>query len=480
MIINDILDFSKIESNHLQLEIVPFNLASLISSLSDSYGLRASEKNIELIMDGSGITETMVKGDPGRLRQIINNLLGNALKFTEQGEILIKATLLEQVDEGDKGLSFICSITDSGIGIPTDKQSSMFDVFTQVDASTTRKYGGTGLGLSVTKQLCEIMGGSISVKSELGKGACFEFTVPLGKSSQSVVIQPPASLGECKILVVDDNASNRSVLRHQLGAWGANVVEAKNGVKALALLAEQTFDLAIIDRQMPEMNGVTLGKKIREELKLSHVKLILMTSMTDHGDTQYFSDLGFQAYMPKPVTTDDLLSGLSILSNSILPKNDTSMSQRDISDDAHPKVENRESGVQVLTKSKLLIVDDVVMNRQVVMFLLDGQNFIIDTASNGQEALDKLSKVPEEEPYQLILMDCQMPEMDGYQATEYIRQGKAGVIHQAIPIIAMTANILEEDKKKCFDSGMNDYISKPIDSNLLKEKLSQWLSRVVS
>jgi PAS domain S-box-containing protein len=481
-LINDILDFSKVEAGKLDLEIIDFDLRKLFGDFSESLALKSQEKNIEIILDNREIQQSHVKGDPGRIRQILNNLTGNAIKFTEQGEIIITAKLIEEknINDSDKSqLTLHCSVSDTGIGIAKNKISKLFQSFTQVDASTTRKYGGTGLGLAICKQLCQLMKGDIKVTSNLGKGSTFSFSVALENSMQSAIVLPEVDIKNVPMLVVDDNMTNRAVLKAQLEHWGAIVYEADDGLSALALLENNVLDsnqtnikIAFFDMHMPHMNGATLAKHVRENTNLQHIKLVMMTSMATRGDASYFKSLGFTAYFPKPAITKDLFKTLSLClsentSNSPLI---THHYLKEIEPIINTNKEKK------LSQCRLLLVEDNRINQEVARHILAEFDIIPDIAANGLEALSLLRSKKEQTAkgkatYDIILMDCQMPEMDGYQATSAIRQGKAGKENELITIIAMTANAMKGDKEKCLAAGMTDYLSKPIEPINLKEKL---------
>jgi len=315
-LINDILDFSKVEAGKLELEILDFDLRSMLGEFAEAMSLQAHNKGLEVILDMKEIEFSRVKGDPGRIRQIMTNLVSNAIKFTDSGEIIISVAATKYTSDH---LQISCQIQDSAIGIPEDKIPLLFDSFSQVDASTTRKYGGTGLGLSIVKKLCELMGGDVSVRSHEGEGSCFEFTLLLECSDSSQQVMPKFDVSQLKLLIVDDNATNREVLKGQLEHWGIDVQEANSGASALNVCFDTLknnkplFDIALLDMQMPEMDGVTLSKKIREEKQFNSMKLVMMTSMSHRGDAQFFSDLGFSAYFPKPATTSDLFDALSVV-----------------------------------------------------------------------------------------------------------------------------------------------------------------------
>lgn len=482
-LINDILDFSKIEAGKLDIEVIDFNLCNQLGEFTETMALRAEEKSIELVLDVSGVDETMVRGDPGRLRQILSNLVGNAIKFTEQGEVVIRAGL-KSVE--DSNLIFYCSVNDTGIGIARNKLSTLFDSFTQVDASTTRKYGGTGLGLAVAKQLCELMGGSISVSSTLGEGSSFEFTVVLERSAQSRQVRPDIDISALKLLLVDDNSTNREVLGEQLQLWGATVVCAESAKEALQLCREcedengvqidgqwAPFDVAFLDMQMPNTDGAELGRILQSSSRTDAMKLIMMTSMCQRGDAQFFADLGFCGYFPKPATTSDLFNALAVV-----------VAGGDLLKQAKPLVTrhfvknllDKADGVPVWADTvRILLVEDNLINQQVAIGILEDLNLTVDVANNGIEALNQLNNTQINEAYTLVLMDCQMPRMDGYQASQEIRKGTAKECNRNIPIIAMTANAMAGDKEKCLKAGMSDYLSKPINPAGLEQMLVKWL-----
>ncbi|MAA71210.1 MAG: hypothetical protein CL679_05710 [Bermanella sp.] len=486
-IINDILDFSKIDSGHLELESLNFNILDQIKDLSDIITPKALEKNIELILDTGSINNPMVKGDPGRFRQILLNLVGNAIKFTDSGEILIRATL-ENVN--DKEVKLLCEVADTGIGIDEQAQATLFDSFTQADASTTRRHGGTGLGLAISKKLCKLMGGDIQVESNVGKGSVFSFNLLFDLSDAPPLIMPTVDIAGARILVVDDNDTNREILRHQLQKWGANVFEAHSAEVALEKLSvlintgKPLFDVAFLDYQMPDMDGAMLGKAIRENSAYDIMDLIMMTSMDGMGGSRYFSDLGFTAYFSKPITTSDLFDALSIVlgnkekNTPIYPiitgnylRNLSTQSSRINKEIVHPLLNLNTHNYRIL------LVEDNMINQEVAKNLLQCLNLTCDVVENGVEALAALKSVKDNDAYDLILMDCQMPEMDGYETTHAIRSGDAGEHNVLISIIAMTANAMKGDREKCIACGMDDYVSKPIDLDLFADAIFAWLPK---
>lgn len=482
ILINDILDFSKIEAGKLKLEHIDFNLRQLVDDVSKSMALRSSEKNIELVLDTTQITDSNVKGDPGRLRQILTNLVGNAIKFTDHGEIVIKAELNETPNND---LMFRCAISDTGIGISSDKLEHLFDSFTQADGSTTRKYGGTGLGLSISKKLSILMEGDIFVQSRLNYGSTFTVEVKLKSSSKSSPILPDINISKLNILVVDDNQTNSKVLQDQLSIWGTRPSVANDSEDALVILNSSVsdgkktfFDLALIDMQMPNINGAELGKQIRKNPAFKNMKLFMMTSMSRSVDGSYYSDNGFQAYFTKPLTTNDLVGALSIATDktSALEYHQSLFTTSSINRfQANDRIDSV-SVTSIKPKPRVLIVEDNKINQLVAINLLEGFGFVVELATNGLEAIDILKKNSDTRTFDLVLMDCQMPVMDGYEATNEIRKGHAGNVNSEIPIIAVTANAMVGDKEQCLLAEMNDYVSKPLDVDELNKVISKWLN----
>ena len=467
-IINDILDFSKIEAGKLEIELIDFDLISYLGDLVQSLSMKSKEKKLETILDVTDVEHQMVIGDPGRIRQIITNLVGNAVKFTQEGEIVVKASTKSN-DEGSITLNI--DVVDTGIGIPEDKCSMLFEAFSQVDVSTTREFGGTGLGLSIVKELCLLMGGEIIVSSVLGQGSKFSFNIQLNSSNANQLKKPNVDLQGINVLIVDDNHTNLEVLNKQLSMLNVKVKKAASGSEALALLAQcgkGYFAMAIIDMQMPEMSGDMLCQEIKKDSLFKDLKLIMLTSMDRRGDVQHFSKLGFSAYLLKPVIIDELTKAMAII-----------LDNKQALKSASPIVSSHYiSSLEKLNTDdniRILLVEDNRINQQVALGILRKFGYSVDIAVNGLEAIKILEDGKLDKCYQMILMDCQMPEMDGYQTTEYIRNISGGNINSNIPIIAMTANTMKGDKEKCLNSGMNDYIAKPINPKLLQEKLNHWL-----
>jgi len=486
-ILNDILDFSKIDANKLELENIDFDLSIMLGDFAESMALQVNEKNLEIILDTSHIEHSMIKSDPGRIRQILTNLVGNAIKFTEQGEIVIFADLIPDTKSSHL-LQLHCKVSDTGIGIPADKIDILFDLFSQVDASTTRKFGGTGLGLTIAKKLSMMMGGDISVTSHIDQGSCFEFTVMVEKSKQAEVEMPQVDMATLNVLIVDDNESNRNVMREQLEHWGASVEVADSGQSALVLcdarVQEQKafFDIAFLDMQMSEMDGIDLGKAIMADPRFSAMKLVMMTSMKNIGVEKHLLQLGFDTCFPKPATTSDLFDALSILSveqqqGSNYAKTAGRDSPEDIDQTLTDSSEPDSEKITWPDNLRLLLVEDNRVNQLVAKGILNRFNMQPVIAANGLEALRIMQQAPEDEPFTLILMDCQMPEMDGYETSREIRSGKAGERYLQIPIIALTANAMQGDKEKCLDAGMSDYLSKPMNKSQVYDKLVEWISK---
>ncbi|WP_415904811.1 response regulator [Neptuniibacter sp. QD48_55] len=472
-LINDILDFSKVDAGKLELECIDFNLRGMFGEFAEAMALQAQDKGLELILDLTGVETSMVRGDPGRLRQVLINLVGNAIKFTSDGEVVIRSQLQHV---GDR-LRLDCEIKDTGIGIPPEKLPELFESFSQVDASTTREYGGSGLGLAICKKLCELMGGEISVQSSVGEGSEFIFSVYLEESEQAEAVVPYTGIENLEILIVDDNRTNREVLSTQLLHWGAKVVEAEDGNDAIARcesLYESSgvcFDVVFMDMQMPGIDGAELGRTLKADDRFRASKLILMTSMAHRGDAKRFADIGFSGYFPKPATTSDIFDALQVVANGGDALHNaspllTSHYLKDLSIEGHP----------TLGEKRILVVEDNQINQLVVQGILQELGLTADMAGNGVEALQSLNTALENNcPYDLVLMDCQMPEMDGYEATQQIRAGKAQQKNITIPIIAMTANAMAGDREKCLAAGMDDYLSKPVSPIALNQALQRFL-----
>lgn len=468
VIINDILDFSKVDSGKLTLEMVDFDLQAMLSEFCQTMSLAAHEKGLELIVDLTDVKQTTVCGDAGRLRQVLTNLVANAIKFTAHGEIIIRCGLSA---DDEAGWTFSTSVTDTGIGIPAPKQSDLFDAFTQADNSVTRKYGGTGLGLSICKKLCELMAGSIKVSSKVDHGSVFEFNIKLSSASQFPKLQMEQSLDNLPILVVDDNFNSRQTLAKQLRAWGAKAhcaQDAEVALKMLAANAQQSqhkrIKVLFVDLHMPGTSGVQLVNVIRQDVALCDLKLVLMTSInqTEEQDSRHKDSV--DAVFSKPLMPADLINALSILPVEDLKSLAQVSHNANVIPLQHPDWPE---------EFRVLLAEDSLINQEVALGILANVGLTAATAINGNEVLEMLRAAPDDLPFCVIIMDCQMPELDGYRATALIRAGRAGQRYVDIPIVALTANIMRGDQRKCFDAGMNDYLSKPIEPAQLLLKLQK-------
>ncbi|MBN2511685.1 MAG: PAS domain S-box protein, partial [Sedimentisphaerales bacterium] len=454
-LINDILDYSKIEANKLELEALDFDLRDVLEDFAAMIAVKAHEKGVEFVCAANPDVPSYVNGDPGRLRQILTNLAGNAIKFTEQGEVSVRVEVESRTRE-QAMLRFW--IRDTGIGIPAEKIKTLFEKFTQVDASTTHKYGGTGLGLAISKQLAEKMGGQIGVVSGEGKGSEFWFTVRLGlQPEQDHPHNACTKIQDKRILIVDDNATNREILAARLTSWGGLAVESSGGRLALEKLDEAyaagtPFDIVITDMQMPEMDGLMLGEAIRKDPRFKNLCLLMMSSLGRQEDSKVLAELGFAASLTKPIRPSELFSRLM---TAITGVKSTGISRGHSAD--------RTDSLSPNQSVRILLVEDNITNQQVAIGILKKMGLYADAAANGVEAIKALEYIP----YDLVLMDVQMPEMDGLEATRRIRHPESTVLNRRIPIIAMTAHAMQGDRDKCLKAGMDDYITKPVTPRML-------------
>ena len=465
-VINDILDFSKIEADKLELEHIDFDLRVTIEDAAELLSVRAHEKGLEFISRVDPEVHTFLKGDPGRLRQILINLGSNAVKFTARGEVIIEVKL---GSESEDRTHIRVEVRDTGIGIPVDKIGLLFSAFQQVDASTTRRFGGTGLGLAISKRLVEAMGGEIGCESVDGSGSTFWFTAVFDKQPQQVRgfgIDPTRIQG-LHVLIVDDNATNRLILSEQLASWQARHDEAENAAQALDMLrsakvAGDPFRVVISDMQMPEMDGESLGKSIKADPEIRDTILVMMTSLGRRGDAKRFKDIGFSAYLTKPVKQSQLYDCLATVVGAAAaesPAPEVALVTR------HTLSEARRH------KVRILLVEDNPTNQQVALGILAKLGFRADAVGNGREAIRAL----ETAAYDLVFMDVQMPVMDGFEATADIRSGQTAIADPKIPIIAMTAHAMKGDRERCIEAGMDDYIAKPIAPRAMAEAIDKWL-----
>ncbi len=466
-LINDILDFSKIEARKLDLEVLDFDLRTTLEDAAEMFAVNANEKRLELVCLIEPGVPSLLRGDPGRLRQIVVNLAGNALKFTHRGEVCIRLSL-EQETDTHAALRF--AIRDTGIGIPADRMGMLFSAFTQVDGSTTRKYGGSGLGLAISKQLVGMMGGDIGVESEEGKGSTFWFTVTLAKQSekQPDISEKHTEIAGLHVLAVDDNETNRCLVTTLLRSWGCRPAEAKDGQTAEGLLLDaarrgEPFQIALIDLKMPGMDGQDLGCRIKANPEISGTRLVLMSSLGLRGDAARMEKAGFSAYLTKPLRQALLCEALSMVMGQPASADDNMRLQIAT---PHSVVE------PVRRNARILLAEDNPTNQKVAQVILKKLGCRTDTVANGLEAVKALSNIP----YDLVLMDCQMPELDGLDATRRIRDAASGALNPRVPIIAMTANAMQGDKELCLGAGMDDYLSKPVQPRELAKVLDRWLS----
>lgn len=460
-IINDILDFSKVEAGKLDLELIPFNLGQMMEDIGSTLSFQSQRKNLQLICPANPIIQQWVKADPGRIRQILTNLIGNAVKFTEQGEVAVYVRLVDQTKE-QKVFRF--EVKDTGIGIDEIQEINLFEKFSQADNSTTRKYGGTGLGLSISKKLVELMGGEIGIESEIGQGATFWFTLPL-LTVKDVASVPSynTDIQNEKVLSVDDNETNRELMQQLYKLWGIphkSVESAKAALVELELAAKQNipYTMAVLDMHMPEVDGLELCQQIQNIPHLAQIKLIMASSQAQRGDAVKMKVAGFQGYITKPVQQSELFDVLLMVSGL---------------KEARPDMITRHSATEhAQFKAHVLVVEDNPTNQLVIQGLLRALGVTVDLAGNGEEAISALQGISH---HNLVFMDCQMPVLDGYAATAKIRSKSTTILNSAIPIIAMTANAMAGDKQKCLDAGMDDYLSKPIEPEKVIAMLRKWL-----
>ncbi len=465
-VINDILDFSKIDAGKLDIEEIRFDLRALLNEVADMFALRAADKRLEFICLISPNVPSLLIGDPGRLRQILINLIGNAIKFTNSGEVSFGVELVSE-DAAHVTLRF--EVRDTGIGIPHDKQPLLFSPFMQADSSTTRQFGGTGLGLSIAKRLVGLMRGDISLESRPDHGSTFQFTLPFTIQQEGPLLSDlhqhrEAVLAGRRILMVDDNATTRHMLQLWLSEWQCDVLTASNGQVALELIndeldAGRTIDAAIIDMQMPIINGRDLAATLQSKPQTANIALLLLTSVAMRGEASRVAIAGFRAYLTKPIKSELLLRSLQAILSGDNSK-DTPLITR------HTFREHDR-------QAHILLVEDNPVNQRLAVILLQKLGHRVDTANNGSEAIKALAR----ERYDLVLMDCRMPVMDGYEATRAIRDGEGSVLNRNIPIVAMTANAMAGDRERVLEAGMNDYLPKPISPKTLDEALQRWLGK---
>ena len=477
-IINDILDFSKIEAGKMELEVTDFDLQRVVEEAVDLLAEQAHAKGLELV----GLVEqgipTALRGDPGRVRQVLVNLLGNATKFTEAGEVVLR---VKPIEENGSMATLGFEVKDTGIGMTEDQRSRLFQSFSQADTSTTRRYGGTGLGLAISKQLVELMGGEIGVESEPGKGSTFYFTARLEKQPREAqaVRRVPANLSDLRVLVVDDNETNRKILHEQVVSWGMKNGMSEDGPSALrrlrgAAASGEPYDLAIIDLDMPGMDGMELASTIKADPSISLTRLILLTSLGLRGEAEQARRAGFSAYLTKPVRQSQLYDAIAAMMGAIPVEEETERRPAHKASPiatSHSREEAKARSRERLARAHVLVAEDNQVNQKVATRMLERLGYRADVVANGLEAVEALSRIP----YAAVLMDVQMPEMGGFEATSEIRRLEEGADRHT-PVIAMTANALQGDRERALEAGMDDYVPKPVKPEELEAVLKRWIS----
>ena len=466
-IIDDILDFSKIEAGQLELEAIDFDLDVLLQDLAADMANSATDKGLEFVCPANVDSHPWFVGDPGRIRQVVTNLLGNAFKFTSKGTVSVSYSRIKS--SGGSSLLRI-DVIDTGIGMSEDQQARMFERFSQADGSTTREYGGTGLGLAIAKQLVELMGGEIGVTSTLGVGSTFWLTLDLANASVGSFHKKHfPDVQDQKVLLVDDNATNRELLSAVFKAWKVEHHVVGGGDEALQAMHEAVtsghpFDIVFTDYHMPKMDGLALGEAIVKNVQLSHAHLVLFGSQFSR-DTERIQHSGFAGYLTKPINQSELFNMLLKVAN--LGR------QANVGDKTLDVMTRDTPNVMPQFNARVLVVEDNITNQIVAQGMLTRFGLHVDLAANGKEAVVALSHFP----YDLVFMDCQMPVMDGYEATRVIRSSESTVLNTKIPIVAMTANAMSGDAEKCFAAGMDEHVAKPISVKSLTDALYAWLPK---
>ena len=452
-VINDILDFSKIEAGKLDIDPVPFSVRDAVGDTLKALAGRAHAKGLELACDAHPDVPDMLVGDANRLRQVLTNLVGNAIKFTDRGEVVVRC---ERADEPGAAVRLRFRVTDTGIGIPANKLKAVFEPFTQADGSTTRKYGGTGLGLTICQRLVELMGGRVWAESEPGKGSTFSFEVRVERARGSVerAVEAPVDLEGVPVLIVDDNATNRRVLAETVRHWGARPTCTASGPEALdelrwAVANGTPFPLVLLDGMMPGMDGFTVAERIGREPALAGVAILMLTSADGHGDAARCRDLGVAAYMIKPVKPAELNRAIAA---ALHAPGAAPVGPRYVA-----RTEHRPADAPPVRPLRVLLAEDNAVNQRVVVRLLEKFGHAVTVTGDGRLTLAALDAAR----FDVVLMDVQMPEMDGFEATRLIREREAGTGHRQ-PVVAMTAHAMKGDRERCLAAGMDDYVSKPV------------------
>jgi PAS domain S-box-containing protein len=462
-IINDILDFSKIEAGAMTMESISFDPSNAIEEVVGLMAGKAEEKHLELVLSIASSVPGRILGDSGRLKQVLVNLIGNAIKFTTLGYVYVEVT----ARAADAAHELHFSVRDTGIGISKETQTALFQKFTQADASTTRRYGGTGLGLAICRQLIVLMGGKIGIDSTPGVGSTFWFTLPIGLAEVTDLGRAPKEIHGKRVLIVDDLPINRHVLESQLTGWGAQCTCAEGGRTAVAALerslsAGVRFDLALIDHQMPDVDGAELGEMLHADPRFSNLKLVLLTSGEQRSDARQLLERGFTAYLTKPVARSSLLR--DVLCRALSPS--AAYAPKVAAAVAEQPCPSSPASALI----PVLVVEDNVVNQKVAVRLLERLGCRVDVAGNGAEAVQMSIRLP----YRLVFMDCHMPEMDGFEATSKIRGLEKELGRDPMPIVALTASVLQEDRDRCVSAGMDDIIGKPVQTRELAELLQRF------
>jgi two-component system sensor histidine kinase/response regulator len=468
-LINDILDYSKIEAGKLEIDAIDFNLGDTIGDTMKTLSFRAHQKGLELAHDVHSDIPNALIGDPGRLRQVIVNLVGNAIKFTQSGEVILRVQT-EWKTSQDIQLHF--TVSDTGIGIPAEKQTAIFEAFTQAEGSMSRTYGGTGLGLTISSRLVVLMHGRIWVESEMNEGSRFHFTAHFGLQkvpASAVAPKDLAILREMRVLIVDDNEANRQILLKILSRWHTKPIAVESGAKALTVLREgqglgRNFSLILLDAQMPEMDGFVVAETIKRNPEWGVATIMMLSSAGQRGDAKRCRELGIAAYLTKPVQQAELLDAVL-----------TALGAAPVSTSITPPLITRHSLRENKHHLRILLVEDNAVNELLADRLLEKRGHEVTIARNGKEALATIEK----QSFDVVLMDVQMPEMDGFEATAAIRRIEKGSGNH-VPIIAMTAHAMVGDKERCIEAGMDNYIAKPIRPEELTEMLERYSAVVAT
>ena len=467
-LINDILDFSKVEAGQLLLESLDFDIRTTVEESLEILAVKAQEKGLDVVCMISEDVPEILRGDPGRLRQIMFNLVGNAIKFTSRGGVTVRADLQ---NETETAVTLHFSVADTGIGIPRDKQEAVFAKFIQADLSTSRQFGGTGLGLAICRQLVHLLQGEISVTSEEGRGSTFSFTVNFQKPPTGAIQPTPkeADLTGVKVLVADDFETNRVLMTNSLKRWGCRSAEALDGASAIALLKQAAreqdpFAAAFLDMQMPGVDGAELGCQIKGDDEIKSTRLVMLTSLGRRGDAERLAGVGFSGYLPKPIRPALLRKCLALV-----------LGRQEAEGGADRDLVTRHTVAETARRRlRVLVAEDNTTSQTIAVKMLEKLGHMAEAVANGEEVIDSLRRIP----YDLVLMDCQMPVVDGFAATRIIRDPGSNVLNPRVPIIALTAHAMKRDRDLCIEVGMNDYVSKPTSLHDLAAAIERSLSGV--